>query len=195
MLGADEVPMVLYGDAASEWFKPVGSYSADLMSMCMLCQILQPKVVLEIGTYHGSGALHWAGNAPNAHVYTLDLPEETAPMLALTSMDRQHVAEHSARKVCYSMGGRRPKESRAFTATVLVLTSRPFSVPSTCFSLMERTVTNMFGTIHFAQYNAANRGVLLRGMIMDVPDSMEYLGGFTSLQAKAMRSIASLADR
>ena len=94
VLGADEVPVTLYGDAAQEWFRPVASYSTDLVSMCMLCQILKPKTILEIGTFHGAGALHWAGNAPDAQVYTLDLPASSKPSLAVTSVDLQHVKGH-----------------------------------------------------------------------------------------------------
>jgi predicted O-methyltransferase YrrM len=91
---ADQVPVVIYSDAAEEWLRPVGSFTVDLVSMCMLCQILKPKVVLEIGTLRGSGALHWAGNSPEANVYTLDLPSGGAPALALTEMDRHYVRSH-----------------------------------------------------------------------------------------------------
>jgi predicted O-methyltransferase YrrM len=94
-LGADQVPVVLYSDAAKEWFRPVASYAVDLVSMCMICQILKPKVILEIGTLHGAGALHWAGNAPDAEVYTLDLPESARPALPLTVVDREHVQAHA----------------------------------------------------------------------------------------------------
>jgi hypothetical protein len=95
--GADKVPVVLYG-TPGEWFHPVASYTADLVSMCMLCQILRPRVVLEIGTFHGAGALHWAGNAPDAEVYTLDLPAAVAPVLAVTDMDRSFVQGHGVTK-------------------------------------------------------------------------------------------------
>jgi predicted O-methyltransferase YrrM len=94
-LGADEVPVVLYGEAAKEWFRPMASFTADLVSMCMLCQILKPKTILEIGTLHGSGALHWAGNAPDALVYTLDLPVTATPSLPLTEVDAEHVQGHA----------------------------------------------------------------------------------------------------
>jgi predicted O-methyltransferase YrrM len=92
----ERVPVVLDADAAKEWFRPVASFTADLVSMCMLCQILKPKVVLEIGTFHGSGALHWAANSPEAEVYTLDLPPETVPSLSLTKTDSMHISEHRA---------------------------------------------------------------------------------------------------
>ncbi|MFZ0037818.1 MAG: class I SAM-dependent methyltransferase [Candidatus Acidiferrales bacterium] len=94
-LGADQVNVKLYGKAAEDWFRPVASYATDLLSMCMLCQILKPKVIFEIGTYHGAGALHWAGNAPGAELYTLDLPHSGAPSLAVTAMDTEHIADHA----------------------------------------------------------------------------------------------------
>jgi len=98
VLGADQVPVVLYADAAKEWFRPVASYAVDLVSLCMICQILKPKVILEIGTFHGAGALHWAGNAPDAEVYTLDLPASATPSLAVTVVDREHVKGHARTK-------------------------------------------------------------------------------------------------
>jgi predicted O-methyltransferase YrrM len=97
-LGADQVPVLLYPDAAKEWFRPVASYAVDLVSMCMICQILKPKVIFEIGTFHGAGALHWAGNAPEAQVYTLDLPPAGAPSLDLTLIDHEHVKGHADTK-------------------------------------------------------------------------------------------------
>jgi hypothetical protein len=93
--GVEQVPAVLYGHAALEWFRPAASYTADLVSMCMLCQILKPKVIFEIGTYRGAGALHWAGNAPEAEVYTLDLPPAAAPSLAVTEGDSAHIKVHA----------------------------------------------------------------------------------------------------
>jgi len=98
VLGVDSVPLLMFTEAGKEWFKPVGSYTADLVGMCMLCQILKPKVVLEIGTFYGSGALHWAANAPDAQIYTLDLADESTPSLGLTTMDKRYVSEHASRK-------------------------------------------------------------------------------------------------
>jgi len=94
-LGADKVPFVLYGQASVEWFRSVASFTADLISMCMLCQILKPRIIFEIGTYHGAGTLHWAGNAPDAEVYTLDLGPDVDPTLALTVVDRQYINAHT----------------------------------------------------------------------------------------------------
>lgn len=94
VLGKDQVSVVLYGRAAADWFRPMASYTADLVSMCMLCQMLKPRLVFEIGTFHGAGALHWAGNAPDAEVYSLDLPSATSPSLTLSQVDRAHIAGH-----------------------------------------------------------------------------------------------------
>ena len=96
VLGSDQASVVLYGEAAGEWFRPVASFAADLVSMCTICQILKPRIVFEIGTFHGAGALHWAGNAPEAEVYTLDLPHDSSPSLAVTEVDRLHIAKHAA---------------------------------------------------------------------------------------------------
>ena len=64
----------------------------------MLCQIVQPKLIFEIGTFHGAGTLHWAANAPQADVYTLDLPPDTLPSLTTTTADEMHVSEHTRKK-------------------------------------------------------------------------------------------------
>jgi predicted O-methyltransferase YrrM len=109
-LGADEIPVTLYGAAAEEWFRPMASYTADLVSMCMLCRLLKPKTILEIGTFRGSGALHWAGNAPQAEVYTLDLPMDTSPSLAVTEVDLAYVDVHARAKQMMFEG--RPEAKR-----------------------------------------------------------------------------------
>jgi hypothetical protein len=98
VFGADRVPVVLYGGVPGEWVHPIASYTADLVSMCMLCQILRPRTIFEIGTLRGASALHWAGNAPDADVYTLDLPPRSALTLAATEMDRHIVREHEETK-------------------------------------------------------------------------------------------------
>src|SRR3712207_5275930 len=51
------------------------SYTADLVSLCLICRILKPRTIFEIGTFRGYTALHFALNTPDdARVYTLDLP-------------------------------------------------------------------------------------------------------------------------
>jgi hypothetical protein len=94
-LGADQTSVVIYGHAANHWFGPVASFTADLVSMCMLCRILKPRVIFEIGTLRGAGALHWVGNAPEADLYTLDLPASASPSLAVTSLDCAHISSHA----------------------------------------------------------------------------------------------------
>jgi predicted O-methyltransferase YrrM len=76
------------------WFGPLPSYLADLVSLCMICAIRQPRRVFEIGTLHGYTALHFALNTPaDSVIYTLDLPRDgsTQPALATTLVDDMHV--------------------------------------------------------------------------------------------------------
>lgn len=76
------------------WLGEVASYSADLVSLCLLCQILRPRCVFEIGTYHGYAAYHFALNTgPEARIYTLDLPPDGSarPSLRTTLMDTTHI--------------------------------------------------------------------------------------------------------
>jgi predicted O-methyltransferase YrrM len=81
---------------AETWLKPVASYTADLVGLCLLCRALEPKVVFEIGTLRGYTALHFALNTPaDARVYTLDLPQEGGvdPALHTTLMDDIHIRD------------------------------------------------------------------------------------------------------
>lgn len=90
---APEVGVKLLPDAAGEWFREVGSYAVDLVALCAIAQLLQPRLIFEIGTFHGSGAAHLAANAPLAKVYTLDLGPADAPSLSTTLVDGFHIAE------------------------------------------------------------------------------------------------------
>jgi len=50
---------------------------ADLVQLCLLCRMLNAKVIFEIGTLQGYTTLHFALNsAPDAEVFSLDLPPE-----------------------------------------------------------------------------------------------------------------------
>jgi hypothetical protein len=84
------VSIVIHGDAANDWCLSIGSFMSDLVSLCALCCVTQPKVIFEIGTYHGTSALHFASNAPQAMVHTLDLPRDSSPTLPVTLADRGH---------------------------------------------------------------------------------------------------------
>jgi hypothetical protein len=72
------------------WFNPLASYLADLVQLCLLCRLLNAKVIFEIGTLQGYTTLHFALNsAEEAEVYSLDLPPEggSAPALRTTVID------------------------------------------------------------------------------------------------------------
>jgi predicted O-methyltransferase YrrM len=76
--------------AREPWLHATTSYTADLVSLCLLCQILRPRVVFEIGTLRGYTAYHFALNTgPDTEIYTLDLPPDGSarPSLATTVMD------------------------------------------------------------------------------------------------------------
>lgn len=48
----------------------------EKLILASLVSVLQPRNIIEIGTFDGATALLMASNSPNATVYTLDLPEE-----------------------------------------------------------------------------------------------------------------------
>jgi Methyltransferase domain len=79
------------------FFGTVASYLADLVSICLICKIIKPKVVFEIGTLKGCVAYHLALNTEDdAKVYTLDLPRDGSVQSRLhtTLMDDVHIAGH-----------------------------------------------------------------------------------------------------
>ena len=76
------------------WFGPVAVYAVDLVNLCMLCRLLGPKTLFEIGTAGGLSALHFALNtADDARIFTLDLPLRTGvqPALQTTLIDGWHI--------------------------------------------------------------------------------------------------------
>ncbi|MGH7575771.1 MAG: O-methyltransferase [Longimicrobiales bacterium] len=75
------------------WPRMLSSYTVDLVSLCLLCRLIEPRVVFEIGTFHGYSSYHLALNTePDAIVYTLDLPRTGAsPALRTTVMDDAHI--------------------------------------------------------------------------------------------------------
>ena len=77
----------------SAWFWSFASYTTDIVSLCLICQVLKPRVVFEIGTFRGYTAFHFALNtSDDSQVYTLDLPksETYLPQLKTTVVDRAH---------------------------------------------------------------------------------------------------------
>ena len=77
----------------SLWIRAVTSYLADLVGLCLLCQVLRPRSVFEIGTLNGYSAFHFALNTPpEATVFTLDLPPgDVALAFEPTLLDRDLV--------------------------------------------------------------------------------------------------------
>jgi predicted O-methyltransferase YrrM len=90
-----EVSIVLGGlGPQTNWFSAIPSYTQDIASLCLLCQILKPKVVFEIGTAAGYTSLHFALNTcAESKIYTLDLPpgHSAPPALKTTVMDELQV--------------------------------------------------------------------------------------------------------
>lgn len=85
-------------DTGTTWFRNLPSYTQDIVSLALLCQIVKPKVVFEIGTAKGYTSLHLALNSPDdCCVYTLDLPPDnkTPPALETTVMDEFQVGMYT----------------------------------------------------------------------------------------------------
>ena len=85
-------------DTSDAWLWPHALYTQDIVSLCLICQIIKPRVVFEIGTAQGYTAHHFALNTPDkARVYTLDLPRDRdrQPALPTTLVDSLHIQELS----------------------------------------------------------------------------------------------------
>ena len=74
-------------NAGGGFFSP-GSWTVDMVNLCLLCQLLKPKVVFEIGTHLGHTTYQLALNTPPETIlYTLDLPPALTPSLPVTVAD------------------------------------------------------------------------------------------------------------
>ncbi|MGH7517717.1 MAG: O-methyltransferase [Gemmatimonadales bacterium] len=102
-----DLPILLDGRPDAPWLGPVTSYLADLVALCQLCQLVRPRVVFEIGTFHGYSTLHFALNTPaDAVVYSLDLPPDQPQLtLGATVMDVV-IAREGAATSTYAFSGR-----------------------------------------------------------------------------------------
>jgi hypothetical protein len=102
----DTIPLVLAGFSEDSWFGPVASYTADIVSLCLLCRHLTPTTVFEIGTLRGYTTYHLGLNSPaDARIYTLDLPpDQTNAKLKTTLVDDWHI-EASQRDRKYFFDG------------------------------------------------------------------------------------------
>lgn len=78
-------------DSGETWFNTsFASRATDIVNLCLICQIVKPKVVFEIGTARGYTSFHFALNTPNgAKIYSLDLQKNTSvnPSLPTTVVD------------------------------------------------------------------------------------------------------------
>lgn len=58
----------------NKWFSELPFLAVDIVSLCMLCRLLQPRRIFEIGTFDGYSATAMAMNSPeDSVVYSLDL--------------------------------------------------------------------------------------------------------------------------
>lgn len=74
----------------------------------MLCQIVKPRLVFEIGTMKGDTCWHFALNtSPETKIYTLDLPPDYAadPQLKVTRTDRRHIGRRRRKVREYVFAG------------------------------------------------------------------------------------------
>ena len=74
------------------------NYAKDVLYLALMCKVLSPGTIFEIGTMHGYTALLFALNScPDATVYTLDLPPDRlySPSLPTTIVDDAHIVAHS----------------------------------------------------------------------------------------------------
>lgn len=103
VLPADNVEDIRLGSLKSggTWFWAFSAYATDIVSLCLLCRIIKPRKVFEIGTLTGYTAFHFALNSPDsAQIYTLDLPmvERVTPQLKTTLVDGTHIESHLGRR-------------------------------------------------------------------------------------------------
>jgi hypothetical protein len=85
-------------DTEQAWFWPQALYTQDIISLCLICQIIRPRLVFEIGTSRGYTAYHFALNTTeDARIVTLDLPSRAGlrPKLPVTIVDRIHIRDRA----------------------------------------------------------------------------------------------------
>lgn len=91
ILPCGNIEKIRLGNLKEEtWFWASSSWANDIVSLCLICQIIKPKMIFEIGTMRGYTALHFALNTVNdARIYTLDLQkdENLARKLKTTIVD------------------------------------------------------------------------------------------------------------
>jgi hypothetical protein len=103
VLPAGESEMICLGNLtrSGHWLGTASSFSSDLVGLCLICRLLKPKTIFEIGTLSGYTALQCARNAPeDARVYTLDLPQDPSvhPALRTAADDVKYIRAHPESK-------------------------------------------------------------------------------------------------
>jgi predicted O-methyltransferase YrrM len=88
--------ITLFLDCEEFWINELSCSAEDIVSLCLITRLLKPKQIFEIGTLHGYTALHFAANAPEATVYTLDLPPSGHGVLRTTIVDDKLVDDQNA---------------------------------------------------------------------------------------------------
>jgi predicted O-methyltransferase YrrM len=83
-------------EALRDWNANGSSYALDLVNLAMLCRVVNPKTIFEIGTASGQSAHVLALNSPAAQVFTLDVHAAIKPTLKTTMMDDHHRMERKA---------------------------------------------------------------------------------------------------
>jgi hypothetical protein len=79
------------------------NFAKDALYLALICRVLQPHTVFEIGTLYGYTALQFALNSPpEATVYTLDLPPEVDFALRTTISDvTTRIAHHNTDRLLF----------------------------------------------------------------------------------------------
>lgn len=83
----DFAEVSLFLDSDDFWINDMPSGGSDLISLCLITRLVRPKRIFEIGTYRCYTALQFAANAPDAEIFTLDLPQGSSTVLPITLMD------------------------------------------------------------------------------------------------------------
>ncbi len=104
---ADIQTITLGNLTKSSWFFSTASYTADIVNLCLICQILKPRTVFEIGTFLGYTAFHFALNTPeDSVIHTLDLPKKADVKPALrTTMTDDSYGHHPLKTQEYFFNG------------------------------------------------------------------------------------------
>lgn len=107
VLHAKNIESIQLGNLTNRnnWFLPSSSYTADIVNLCLICKIIKPKYIFEIGTLTGYSSFHFALNSTiDAKVYTLDLPKDknVKPALKTTIIDDAHInSSEKAYQYCF----------------------------------------------------------------------------------------------